>query len=199
MKICLVGNGRHDKWHTRFGKNASVFIDSCDIVIRENACGYYYMGYSGWKSDVLVLRSATEGGTGRPISELYDNTVPERVARDVSRVVVCAESDEDTIESGIVPHCERYGWPLRITEFMPFSYDQKTRDACQANPRYEMATLGSIALYWALEQWPTAEVFLSGYVFVYLSEQLTQTTHDVEAEYNWIHGLAHDGRLTLLE
>ena len=198
MKIAIIGNGCHPRWHRDFKENNSAFIDSCDVVVRQNSCPHYYRGYTGWRSDILVLRSAHEGGTGLPISWMYDATVPERVARDVKKIIVVAEND-DTLELCAGPHCERYGWSRDQIEMLPYSYREKVRDDCHSDSKYYMITLGTVTVHLVIDRWPDAEVYLSGYCFQYLGHHLVQSAHDVYAEYEWIKQLELSGRVTFVQ
>ena len=199
MKVCLVGNGRDPKWHWTRGPNQSELIDSCDVVIRQNWCPFYYTGFSGWKTDVLVIRSASDIGYGKQMADVYDYTLPDAVVRQVKRVVVISYTPEDTIEAGVWPYLVRYGWSAEQVELVPYGYSDLVRQACKADPKYLLVTLGTIALFWALEQYPEAEILLSGYCFAILGGQRTQINHDFVAEYLWIAGLEKEGRVRFVE
>jgi hypothetical protein len=193
-----VGNGFSPVLNITTGPQQSAFIDSCDLVVRLNWCQHYYFGWSGWKTDILIVRSAADAGTGGRMLNQYDVTIPYGVATGVGRVVVYAMSAWDTYESAVAPYLDRYEWHGKQVDLLPHAYEAMTRAACGASDKYAMMTLGAVALFWLLEQFPQAEVYLAGFSFHVAALQDQQTTHDYHAERDWINGLEQEGRLTIL-
>jgi hypothetical protein len=198
MRVCLVGNGFSPAWKLSTGPEQSRFIDSCEIVVRMNWCQHYYFGWTGWKTDILLLRSAADAGTGGRMLAEYDVTIPYGVARGANRVMVYAASHHDTRETAIAPYLPRYNWTADRMDLLSHDYEQRTRDACGASDKYSMISLGTLATFWALETYPSAAIYLAGFAFGYMPIQDTQTIHDYAAERDWILRVEKEGRLAVM-
>lgn len=201
MKLCLVGNGESPNWHlSKQPINSSELIDSCDVVVRMNWCRFYHYGWTGLKTDVLLLRPASDNGHGSEIAAKYNITVPADVVQQVNKVYICrgVENLNDSLELAGGPYRTRYGWSADQVELMPNEMEARTREVSRVTADYSMITLGTIAVQWALETHPAAELYLAGYYFAGTTIQDKQATHNYVAERDWIKWLEHKKRLTIL-
>ena len=197
MKVCIVGNAINFQWADKAHKPQckSSLIDSFDVVMRLNWCPFYLRGWTGWKTDVLTVRSAS-GPFGKRMCDQYDYSIPLEIVSSVRRLIVIGDTPKDDQASATEPYLKRYPFLYRAQkEFLPFeTYYHQTQEEIGI-PRHLIPTCGVIALRHSLERWPDSELFLAGWRY-----EMTEAheVHDYEIEKSWVMGMVDTGRLTLL-
>lgn len=185
MKIAVIGNGEQTgpylaaphfyEWH-----NPSEEIDNCDWVVRCNRARFYYDGWTGWRCDQLIVRSAS-GIHGRRICTNYDFTIPDGVLVKLQKLTVVGEK-VDTPNQAIEPYLIRYPeLKNRQIEYVPWDKQEKLTEEIKMNDG-DIPTLGLLAITYILDKYPGCEINLAGFPF----KDKQCRPHDWDAEELWV-------------
>jgi hypothetical protein len=180
MKICLVGNGKFIPSLA----NPSEEVDACDLVCRLNRCTCYYEGWTGFKTDMLVVRSALDL-VGQKMTAKYHFTIPTDVVEQVKTFVVIGQGPHDNFDTALTPYLARYTQLQEAEQkFIPFETWYENIFSRIKIPDEKHPTIGGIALDMLLRQYPDAEFCLAG--FNYSTTEIGRNTHAWKEEQEWI-------------